>query len=120
MLDLIYYTRQNQTIILNVSEKIYERLAIAGLAKEVNYTEVKIIIEDEEYGVNATELNFDNRIKLLLLIEKERQVELERLFKFMDNNPTIKEIRENFDYVKILTKMYNLFKDEGNLYFSYE
>ncbi|MGB4661109.1 MAG: hypothetical protein WBI07_18200 [Mobilitalea sp.] len=120
MLDLIYYTKQNQTIILKVSEKTYEKLAIAGLATEVDYSEIKIIIEDEEYEINATKLNFDNRTKLLRLIERERQAELEGLFRTMDKNPTIKEIRENFKYVKTLTEMYNLFKDEGNLYFSYE
>lgn len=120
MLDLTYYTRQNQTLSIKVSERTYERLAIAGLGKVVIYSEVKIIIEDEEYELNATELNFDNRVKLLQLIEKERQIELESVFKSMDQNPTIKEIREQFDNVKVFTDMYKLFKDEDNIYFSYD
>lgn len=120
MLDLIYYTRQNQTVNLKVTETAYERLATAGLAKVVVYSEVKITVEDEVYEVNATALNFDNRVKLLLLIENERQTELERVFQSLDKNPTIKEFRENFDYVKTLTELYKLFKDEANIYFSYE
>lgn len=120
MLELIYYTRQNQTIIVTVSENTYERLAVAGLAKAVTYAEYKLMIEGEEYEVNAAELNFDSRQKFLLIIETERHKELEKLFKDMDVNPTIKEIRENFDYVKTLTEMYKLYKDEDNLFFSYE
>ena len=120
MLDFIYYTKQNQTITVAVSEDIYEKLAKAGLSKEVTYSEHKLIVEDEEYEVNVAELNFDNRKKLLWIIERERQIELENLFKAMDENPTIKEIRENFGYAKILTEMYRLFKDEENIYFSYE
>lgn len=120
MLEFIYYTRHNQTITVKVSENIYERLAVAGLAKEVTYAEYKLMIEDEEYEVNAAELNFDSRKKFLMIIESERQKELEKLFKTMDVNPTIKEIRENFDYTKTLTEMYKLFKNEDIIYFSYE
>jgi hypothetical protein len=120
MLEFIYYTRQNQTINVKVSENTYERLAVVGLAKAVTYTEHKLMIEDEEYEVNAAELNYDSRTKFLLIIETERQKELEKLFANMDVNPTIKEVRENFDYVKTLTEMYKLFKNEDYLYFSYE
>lgn len=120
MLDLIYYTKKNQTSSISVSEEIYEKLAKAGLAKEVIYSEVKLIIEDDEYQINATELNFENRKKLINIIEKERQTELEKLFSTMDEKPTIKEIRENFQYVKTLTKMYSMFQADENLYFSYE
>lgn len=120
MLDFIYYTRQNQIITVTVSEITYERLATAGLAQEVTYCERKLIIEDEEYEVNAAELNFDNRIKFLRIIETERQKELEKLFKSMDANPTIKEIREDFAYIKTLTEIYRLYKDEDNIFFSYE
>lgn len=120
MLDFTYYTRQNQTITVKVSEVTYERLANTGLAKEVTYAEYKLVVEDEEYEINAAELNFDNRRKFLCLIETERQKELEKLFKDMDENPTIKEIRENFEYVKTLTEMYKLYKDEDNIFFSYE
>ena len=93
-------------------------MATAELAKVVVYSEVKIVIEDEEFEVNATELNFDNRVKLLLLIEAERHTEFKRIFNSLDKNPTIKEFRENFDYVKTLTELYKLFKDESNIYFS--
>jgi hypothetical protein len=103
-----------------VSENTYEKLAVVGLAKAVTFAEYKLMIENEEYEVNAAELNFDSRKKFLLIIETERQKELEKLFKNMDINPTIKEIRENFDYIKSLTEMYKLFKNEDNLYFSYE
>lgn len=120
MLDLTFYTRQNQISNIEVSEKVYEKLAKAGLASEVNYSERKLVIEDEEYEVNVVVLNFDNRVKLLSLLEKERQLELEILFKSMEKSPTIKEVRENFDYVKTITEMYSMLKNEDILYFSYE
>lgn len=120
MLDLIYYTNEQGTVVLEVSEKVYKRLAYAGLAKEVDYKVEKLIIEGEEYEVNAAKLDLGNRRKLISFIERERHAELEILFSKLDDNPTIKEIRENFEYVKVLTQMYNLFKDESNIYFSYE
>lgn len=120
MLDFIYYTKQNETIAIPVSDNIYEKLAKIGLSKVVPYLECKLIIEDEVYEINAAELDEYNRTKFMGLIEKERQIELERLFKQLDDITTIKEVRENFAYIKILTEMYRLFKDENNAYFSYE
>lgn len=120
MLDLIFYTRKNQTMSLKVSESTYENLAFAGLSTIVDYSQTLVIIEDEQYDLNVSKLNFDNRMKLLSLVEKERQVELEKIFKTLDDSPTIKEIREKFIYVKTLTELYKQFKNEENIYFSYE
>lgn len=120
MLDLTFYDKKNQIVPINVPEDSYRKLAEAGLAKIVNYNEYKVIIEDDEYEINAAELNYDTRKKFLWLIDEERQRELDKLFKQMDSNPTIKEIRDNFRYIKILTEMYSLFKDENNMFFSYE
>lgn len=120
MLDVIYYTRENKSIDVKISDIIYEKLGTIGLDKIVDYLEYKVIVENDEYNINAVKLNYDNRLRLLSLLEKERQEELEKIFNSIDENPTIKEIREKFKYLKILTTLYKLFKDENNIYFSYE
>lgn len=119
MLDLVYYTK-NSSISLDVSDMIYEKLANIGLDKIVNYLDYKIKIDDEEYEINAVKLNSKNRRKFLFLLDEEKQKELEKIFDLMDNSPTIKEFREISDYLKILTKLYKMFKDKNNIYFSYE
>ncbi|WP_047795021.1 hypothetical protein [Exiguobacterium sp. JLM-2] len=120
MLDLNFYTIENETFQIEVSESIYENLAHAGLNAVVNYSEHNLIIEGENYKIYASKLNFENRLKLLLLVENERQNELEKIFKTLDEEPTLKEVREHFKYISTLTTLYSQFKNEKNAYFSYE
>jgi len=119
MLNFTFYQKQGNPIIMDVLEDYYERLANSGLAKQVLYSDYKIKVEEEEYDILAVKLDFDNRDRILKILEVERQKELKKFFAQI-NNPTIKEIRENLDFVKFLTDMYERIKDEESLYFSYE
>lgn len=121
MLELTFYKkRNNEPEIIEISEKCYELLADIGFSKKVTYKNIKLNIEDEEYDVNVTELNEENRKILLELIENERHKELKNIFQKLDNNPTIKEVRENYQEVKELTEVYEFFKLDFYQYFSYE
>ncbi|WP_421323434.1 hypothetical protein [Aeromonas sp. 604176] len=120
MLELTFFDSTNEPKIIRVSEHCYERLAKIGFSKKVAYENNDLTIEGEEYNVLSVELTEDNRKILLTLIEDERQEELEKIFFQIDDNPTIKEIRENLSYVKELTEIYKTLKAEDNIYFSYE
>ena len=120
MLELTFIDKDNTPQIITVSESCYEKLAQIGFSKKVEYKDVCLNIEGEDYNISAVQLNDDNRKKLLALTESERQKELEKLFKEMDENPTIKEIRENFVFIKELTEIYKFLKSNNISYFSYE
>ena len=119
MMDLILYS-ENDNEIISISDYCYEQLAKIGFSIKVKYKNVKLNIEDEEYEINATKLNKKNRKILLSLIEKERQIKLEDYFYKMDSSPTIKEMRENTEYIRELTEVYKLLALASNKYFSYE
>jgi hypothetical protein len=123
MLELTFISTENTVNTVNtisVSEMCFERLAKIGFSRKVTYKQVNLTIEEEKHSVSATKLTKNNRSILLNLIECERQSELERLFEKMDEKPTIKEIRDNFSYIKELTELYRLVKLDSNIYFSYE
>lgn len=120
MMDLSFYNNKNDVDIIEISEEAYEKLAVEGLDKLVDFKNININVEGDEYEVNAAELTKENRQSILSFIETIRQKELVSLFKDMDNNPTIKEIRSEFSYIKYLTEIYSKFSCEDNIYFSYE
>lgn len=120
MMELTFYTNKDEVKCIEVSEETYKRLAKCGLEKLVDFNDVKIKVEGEEYEINAAELVAESRKKFICFIEIERQKELESLFKSMDDKPTIKEVREKFNYVKYLTELYAQFSLVDNIYFSYE
>lgn len=120
MLELTFFDDKNEPEVISVSEHCYERLAKIGFAKKVEYKEQILTIEEEEYSISAVKLTEENRKTLLILIECERQKELEKIFEHMGNNPTIKEMRESLSYIKELTMVYKNLKADSNLYFSYE
>jgi len=120
MLEFVFYTKKNESITFKVSEDIYERLAEAKFDKVANSLPVHLVIEDEECEVDAIELSEQNREKFKCFIEKERHMELKNIIKNLDENPTIKEFRECYRYVKSLTEIYELFDNENNKYFSFD
>jgi len=124
MMELTFYQKLNKNNyepeIIKVSEICYERLAKIGFAKKVEYKENKLLIEDEKYEVNVAELNRENRNILIILVENERHRELKKSFSQMDNNPTIKDIREKCNYVKELTEIYDFLISDNYQYFSYD
>lgn len=120
MLELTFFNDKNEQKTIPVSQFCYERLAKIGFSKKVKYQDLSLIIEGEECDINVVALTVDNREILLSLIEYERQENLEMAFGALDKNPTIKEIRESFFYIKELTEVYKNLKIEENIYFSYE
>lgn len=119
MLDLTFYHKDHSVITVEVSELNYEKLCKAGLGKLIAPAEKELIIEGEKYEIEVIDLSSDNRKKILDFIEKERQQELESVFTELDDNPTIKEIREKFGYVKLLTSFYSKITNKECEYFSY-
>lgn len=119
MLDFTFYHKDGSVKTLIVSEQNYEKLCNAGLGKLVISSEKDLIIEGEKYVVDVIELSQENRNKILRFIEQERHKELEKVFSEIEDNPTIKEIREQFDYVKLLTFFYSKISKETYEYFSY-
>lgn len=120
MMNLTFYTNKNEINSIEVSEDCYKKLAEAGLENLADFNDIKIQIDGEEYEISATELIEESRKKFISFIEMERQKELEILFANMDDNPTIKEIRKEFSYVKYLTEIYRQFSCQDNIYFSYD
>jgi len=121
MLDFVFYTNKNESVTLSVSEKTYERLANAGFDKVVPSSPIHLVIEGEAYdGIDAVELSKQNRQKLKCFVEKERHMELKKIIENLDENPTIKEFRDCYSYVKSLTEIYDLFDNENNKYFSFD
>ncbi|NFI55062.1 hypothetical protein FDA48_01480 [Clostridium botulinum] len=120
MMDFSFYTNKNDVDIIEISEESYKKLADAGLDKIVDFKNININVEGDEYEINAAELTKENRHLIISFIEAIRQKELVILFKNMDNNPTIKEIRDKFNYIKYLTEIYSKLTCEDNIYFSYD
>lgn len=121
MLDFIFYTNKSESFTFEVSDdKIYEKLAKAKFDKIAHSSLVHMVIEGEEYEVDAIELSKQNREKFKCFIEKERHLELKNIIKNLDEFPTIKEFRDCYNYVKLLTEIYELFNDENNKYFSFD
>lgn len=121
MMEFTFYKRKdNEPEVIKVSEKCYERLANIGFAKKVEYENIKLIIDEEEYEISGTKLNHVNKHILLLLVEEERHKELRNEFSILGDSPTIKEVRESYNYIKELTNIYELIKSDIYQYFSYE
>lgn len=120
MMELTFYNRNKEPEVISVSDDCYEKLAKIGFSKKVEYHEGPFIIEGEEYTVLSVKLTSKNRKVLLSLVECERQEELEKVFKNMDDSPTIKDVRENLLYVRELTEIYKLLKIKNNTYFSFD
>lgn len=120
MLELTFFDGENEPEVISVSQHCYKRLSEIGFAKNVEYKDITLTIEEEDYNICAVKLTKKNRKVLLDLIECERHKELEKVFDNMDDNPTIKEMRESMFYIKELTKVYKHLKVESNRYFSYE
>ena len=124
MLELTFYRKIDEknyeAEIIEVSQKCYEILAKIGFSKKVEYKSLKLSIEGEKYDVNATELNKINRDILLIILEQERHSQFKESFRNIDNNPSIKEIREEFYYINELTKIYDFLNSCIYQYFSYE
>ena len=119
MLDLKNKKKDNTFVNLEVSEEIYQKLAEAGLDKIVNYSEYTFCDEAETFTIEAVKLDFDSRDKILRLLTNELINDLLRFFDLF-KNPTVKEMRQNLKYVKILVKMYLYIKNEEITFFSYE
>lgn len=119
MLDLTFYYKDHSVLTVEVSDLNYEKLYKAGLGKLIAPAKKELIIESEKYEIEVIDLLSDNRMKILGFIEKERQHELESIFTELDDNPTIKEIREKLSYVKLLTSFYSNITNTECEYFSY-
>lgn len=120
MMTLTFYTKQNGTNSIDIPDESYKRLAESGLDSVGEFKEINVIVEDEEYEINAIELIDENRKKLIEFIEKERHEELKKVFKEMENKPTLKEIRGNLEYIKYMTCIYEQLIYKDNIYFSYD
>lgn len=120
MLELTFFSADNEPNVIAVSEYCYKRLAEIGFSNQVEYKYYPLIVEDEKYEIFAVELIKDNRDILLNLIEVERQSKLELIFDKIDEKPTIKEFRAEFKYIKELTLVYSQINENANLYFSYD
>ena len=121
MLDLGFINEKNELITVEVSEDCYEKLSDLKIYEKVYYKNKDFEIEGEESeSYYVAELNDDNRTILLKLIEKERHRCLNKLFKQLDDNPTIKEIRKNTYFIKELTEIYECLNSKNNKFFSYD
>lgn len=103
MLSLSFYTDDNNIVIIHVSEKTYERLAIAGLGKVAPYVATKMNVEGEEYEVNAAKLDFSSRLQFNALMKEQLGAE-----------------PADYCYSQAITTMMTMFDDHHNSYFSYE
>ncbi|HBQ8755647.1 hypothetical protein ABLV54_19915 [Klebsiella sp. JB_Kp042] len=120
MMELTFYNKNKEPDVVSVSDDCYEKLARIGFSTKIEYHEEPFIIEGEEYTVLFSKLTSKNRKILLSLVESERQEELEKIFKNINDNPTIKEMRDSLLYVRELTEVYKLLKAENNMYFSFD
>ncbi|EJI1281179.1 hypothetical protein ACT21L_004502 [Vibrio vulnificus] len=120
MMELTFIDKDNEPEIISVSEGCYERLANIGFDEKVKYENETFLIEGDEYSFLAAKLSDNNRKILLQLIELERHKELESLFSSIDSEPTIKEVRQSFSFIKELTLIYSNLQLENHIYFSYE
>ncbi len=119
-MDLTFIDKDNEIKNISVSDYCFERLAILGFSKKVEYQEKSFFVEGEDYTVLAVSLIGNNRKILIEIVEGERQSELEKLFKHIDEKPTVKEVRSQLSYIKELTEIYKNLKTDNNIYFSYE
>lgn len=127
MLSINFYNKQNKDFIeIEVSDEIYEKLAEIGLSRNFKYKEYKVILDEDEENIYATELNDMNRKKFKDLINDE-------LVKFLSSEilPIIKKLDENSKenncvlkdqsiYLEVLIKTLDCLKDPNNIFFSYE
>lgn len=127
MLSINFYNKQDKDFIeIEVSDEIYEKLAKIGLSRNFKYNEYKVILDEDEDNIYATELNDINRIKFKDLINDE-------LVKFLSSEilPIIKKLDENSKknncvlkeqstYLEVLIKILDCLKDLNNIFFSYE
>lgn len=118
MLDLTFIKKNGEIIILDISESTYENLI--ELSKILKYKNIKINIEEEKENILVSKLNFFSRRKVCKILEKKIHCELEKFLNNIDVDPTIKEIRNNINYLKELKKIQDLFKDNSYKFFSYE
>jgi hypothetical protein len=116
MLDINFFTTENTMVCYELTEKAYERLAKSGFGKVTAFSVEELCVEGEEDKYEVAKLEIENRNIYIKFLEDERHLELKKLFGEMDNCPTIKEIRDNFNYVKLLTELIDLFRDERNIY----
>lgn len=119
MMDLTFYKLDNTYYVQEVSDNCYGKLAILGFGKYA-YKTHKLLIESEEYEVDALYLTNEIRIELSKLIELERQIALENIFEKLDEKPSLKEIRDNFIYIKELTLLYKNINNKEYTMFSYD
>lgn len=127
MLSINFYNKQNKDFIeIEVSDEIYEKLAEIGLSRNFKYKGYKVILDEDEENIYATELNDMNRKKFKDLINDE-------LVKFLSSEilPIIKKLDENSKenncvlkdqsiYLEVLIKTLDCLKDPNNIFFSYE
>ena len=65
MLSINFYNKQNKDFIeIEVSDEIYEKLAEIGLSRNFKYKGYKVILDEDEENIYATELNDMNRKNL--------------------------------------------------------
>lgn len=120
MMDLIFYSNNESYLVESVSDETYEKLAKAGLSKVVKYSNIALKIEDDEYDVTATCLDNNNRNILIQLVSELIFIELDAMCNNLDDNPTIKEIRESTLCMKDLNTLLKLLKSEEYIYFSFD
>ena len=117
MLDMHFYTRNNLQNSIDMSEQLFKEISKTEISR-LDYHEYCLIVDEEEYTVNAVELKFNNRVNIVrilceILVDKINSIEI-------DENPNIKELREVFDDCKVLAKLIAMIEDDKNIYFSYE
>lgn len=116
MLDICFITDKNCIKKYNISESMYEKLAKCGFDKVGTFDLKKICVEEEEDELEICLLNAETRLKYKTMLEETRHKELKLLFYSMDDSPTIKEIRKNFEFVKVLTELVDIILSEDNKY----
>lgn len=120
MLGFNFYTKNKETVILKVSDTTYEKLANMGMAKIVDFELKKIEVEGDEYEEEVATLDFESRKKIIEAIQDETHKELcKTIVNWEIPTLSIKDMREGMSYIKSLTELHNLIKDENNEYFSY-
>lgn len=103
-----------------ISEKGYEFLIKIGLEKITEYRLEKKIIEGEEYEINLTELNDNNRNKILELYKEKLLEENRKFFLTFNNESSIVESKEKISNLRELFLILEEFEKEEYKYFSYE
>lgn len=115
MLNLSVYPKNEEPIVLDISENYYEKLAHTGIGNIGQYKSYKMSVDGESYEIDAVKLDFETRRKLLDILEEERHKELVNIF-----NKSSKISDKELDYVRLLTSLYEMIRSEQNIYFSCE